>query len=181
MQTKPLFSSLGVKFLTFWSKFDVSISSRREVGAVSLKSITLVSFLRMLCTNITPPLEKQNTAQALMLWTYPIKSNLKGSPFSSCPSSYPPIPDVWGWTIPKQSAAAMATSTLDPCFARTSKPRDVHWATSVTTAPWLKTLNKMSRQMGEKRKNEGSVIPSCIIPWKHLTSQEWISGGKQQT
>lgn len=58
----------------------------------------------------------------------------------SVPITHPPIPDVWGCTIPKQRAAVMAASTLEPCFSRTSKPRDVHWATSVTTAPWLKTL-----------------------------------------
>lgn len=70
--------------------------------------------------------------------------------------THPPIPEVWGWTIPKQRAAVIAASTLDPCFPRTSKPRDVHWATSVTTAPWLNTLQETGEQ---RRKGEIIYMP----------------------
>lgn len=57
--------------------------------------------------------------------------------------THPPIPEVCGWITPRHRAAAMAASTLDPCLPRTSKPRDVHWDTSVTTAPWLKIYNQI--------------------------------------
>lgn len=42
--------------LTFASRLVCNISSCSAQGAVSRKSITRVSFLRLLCTNMTPPL-----------------------------------------------------------------------------------------------------------------------------
>lgn len=50
-------------------------------------------------------------------------------------NAYPPIPDVWGLTIPAQRAEAMAASTEEPCLLSTSMPRAVQRAASVTTAP----------------------------------------------
>lgn len=49
--------------------------------------------------------------------------------------TYPPIPDVWGLTIPAQKAEAMAASTEEPCLLSTSMPSAVQRAASVTTAP----------------------------------------------
>lgn len=118
--------------------------------------------------------EKQYREKALTFWTYPTER--KNRP--KCPiwSSHPPIPEVCGCTIPKQRAAAMAASTLDPCFARTSKPRDVHWAASVTTAPWLKTLSKRSQRVREKRK----VVLFLLSLSPGFIWQRHNSGGKQQ-
>lgn len=53
--------------------------------------------------------------------------------------TYPPMPEVWGFTTPAQSTDAMAASTEEPCLLSTSTPSAVQRAASVTTAPRWKS------------------------------------------
>lgn len=68
-------------------------------------------------------------------WTLSPSCRSHREPISHQSHTYPPIPDTWGCTTPRQSAAATAASTLDPRSFRTFWPSAVQRTSSDTSSP----------------------------------------------
>lgn len=124
------------------------MSSWMEDGAVSLKSMTRVSFLRMLCTNITPPL-KNNTERRLWLFEciQPNARTFLNAPFGhltlryqKCVGARFPSREQQRWLHPRWIPVLPGPQSQEMYTEPHLSPRHLGWR------PWAKGVNEWEKK-----------------------------------